>query len=718
MAGASSRPDPKPKEPGEIATDTWVLTDFEGVNQQSPRMAIGNNQFSWLENLIPIGPGKLNPILAPGAAIITLAESGNPSYSVNFNVAGVDWVFAVWSNSGNGWVVKKDGSTSTKIFSGTLTSGQTAATQWNDLGLLIVDVVKGYYDWNITTANTLTNLSGTITFPANVTATYPLAIIGAGAGTPQITDAGGGTGATIGYSATLTLNSSGVPLGTNVTNGGSGYAVGDTIQFSSGTVQTNPLAPASQQNQPTVFNVTSVSSGAVTGLAVANPGYYAATVASGAQVPSSNTTTTSGAGTGCLITVNTINGWSATSPFVITLGSGYVTPVVKLKVNGVYVTVSPTAPFDIGTSGTLLGSAIAVYAGRVWVAQSRSISYTDINSYNSFGYAGGAFTINDAWLHKNINALFAANNYLYIWGDTSIDVLSGVTVSSTTGLTSFSRVNITASVGTAQPNSIFAYGQAVAFANTQGFWLLSGATPTKVSDDLDTLAQQINYAVPIYGGQVTVQNVLCTAWLFTFSDIFIQGTYGAPVTRQLLAIRFKNRWWFATQILAGNTLALGAMNEIPTGDQSLLYGWAGPTLYPIMQGTTLQSWIQQTKLWDFGAPILSKQAVLAGVGVFFNGSTSQGITATIDNENGRSITVSWKLPFVYVVWINNSNVIVPWTNNYGAQVQWTGTYQGYVFARAPANIGDSKYLGMTLRGGSNVLSLALNAIEYKKARRW
>lgn len=133
----------------------FVLREFQGMNTLNSRDTIDDNEFYWCENAIPVAPGSLYPVPGPSAALTTIAgETGEPSYTVNFNVNGTNYDFVVWSNSGNGWIVNLTTFAATKIITG-LTSGQTAATQYSNQGLLIIDPT-GYWDWNITTANTLT----------------------------------------------------------------------------------------------------------------------------------------------------------------------------------------------------------------------------------------------------------------------------------------------------------------------------------------------------------------------------------------------------------------------------------------------------------------------------------------------------------------------------------------------------------------------------------
>lgn len=688
QTGVLTQPDNKQRQKGERESITAVLRDFGGVNLQSPRETIGDNEFAWLEGLIPIGPGNLSLVMGPGAPIVTLAESGAPTFTEQFDVAGTAFVFAVWANTGDAWVGPALTSVGwTKIASSKFTSGQTAAVQWNNLGLLIVDPVAGYYDWNITTASTLTNLSGQVYNPVLVpqAGLNPTTV-------PALTvaDTGAGAGATVGISITCFTAAIAAP--------GTGYLAGDVLQFTGGALTTNPAAPLSDINKPTLLTVTAVGGGGtVTGVSFLSQGFYQ-------TVPGNPVAVTGGAGTGATFTAN----WQFTTPFMITPGVGYVAPF--LKIAGV-----ASGLITFTSSGTVLGTAIAVYVNRVWIAIKRTVQFTDANSYSSFGNSGSAFTINDSYLVNNITALFAANNYLYIFGDTSVDVLSNVVV--TAGTVSFSRINASASIGTgSQSNSIFAFSRAIAFANSNGFYVMSGATPQKISDKLDGLFPQIDFSAAgdkIYGVQVMIGNVLCAAFLFSFFDIFTQG----GTERAMLAIQYKSRWFFVSQTYGGTQLFLNGVVSIPIAGVQNLFGWAGSTLYPLMSAAPTENFLLKTKLWDGGAPLDDKQSINVAIGAEFLGASLPGVVVNVDTELSSAIT-TLGMQFTVVQWINNAGRIVQWTNNVGQMVQWVLGLTGYQLLRASANNGGGKYIGITVTGTVNMTKLHLLALEYTNTRRW
>ena len=688
--GVTYEEDPKGKIDKEVSAGDLVLRHFQGVNQQSPREDIEDGQFYWLEELIPIAAGNLALVRGPGALLTTVVETGAPSYAIEVNIAGVDYQFAVWSNSGNAWLINQTNGAKTAVATGLYTSGQTAATQWNNLGLVIVDAVKGLRDWNITPPNTLTNLSGQVYAPTlqNPAPTPPI-----GVPSLAVVDAGPGTGALA--LIAITASAAAVPAGFSGT--GSGYLVGDVITLVGGTLVTVGVnAPTAYLNQPTVLQVTAVGgTGNITGVSFVSQGYYY-------TQPNPNHVSVTG-GTGTLAAFDIT--WQYAAPWMEAPGQNYLAP--SLQIGGI-----ASSLITFSTTGTVLGTQVAVYAGRIWVAIKRTVQFTDIDSYSSFGGAGGSFTINDDYLHNNITVLSAANNYLYIFGDDSLDILSNVAVSSS-GLTTFSRLNVSASIGCTQPQSVFPFQRSLAFSNTSGFYVVAGATPEKISDDLDTLMASVNFNVPVYGAQIMIGKILCAAFLINFQDSFVNNP---TVTRSMLCVYFRGKWWFTSQKQAA--AGLNTLTSNPVQGVSTPYGWVGNVFYPLMAATNINNWLLKTKLWDMGAPMLDKQGLKAAIGLLTSTGFTPGLTLNVDNEN-TSLPTAVGGAYNFVQFMNNFGAILPMQNNSGQIVQFVSNGAGlYQLLIGTTNIGGGKFIGITASGTNSVAQIRLLALLGQKRRPW
>ena len=84
-----------PSQAAERFEDTkqdFPLKDFLGVNTQATRTSIKENEFAWLENVMPIGYGNGRCVPHQGSAIATI-PAVTITYMKYANVAGVDYQF-------------------------------------------------------------------------------------------------------------------------------------------------------------------------------------------------------------------------------------------------------------------------------------------------------------------------------------------------------------------------------------------------------------------------------------------------------------------------------------------------------------------------------------------------------------------------------------------------------------------------------------------------
>src|SRR5213079_1076266 len=119
-------------------------------------------------------------------------------------------------------------------------------------------------------------------------------------------------------------------------------------------------------------------------------------------------------------------------------------------------------------------TAIEVFQTRVWIANGAVVSYSGpLNGANFSGaVGGGAFTGTDSFLRNKYTAIRQANGFLYVFGDSSINVISNVQTSGSPLSTTFNNQNVDPQVGTPWPNSVQAFGRGLVFANQSGVYAL------------------------------------------------------------------------------------------------------------------------------------------------------------------------------------------------------------------------------------------------------
>jgi hypothetical protein len=704
MAAPNTRQTPR-NMGQELPAETTTFREWGGLNVQSPRQSIRDDQFGWLENAMPIAPGNLQCMAGPTTLGVTYSTT--PVYSMTANIAGTDYAFNFFADGSATYVNLTSNASLSAASAGTFTTPTAVSysTSAGQQGILIVDPVNGYFDFGVTTPFALTSLNNQLQTVSNFTYEAP----NAGTSPTFPTNSllrflSNGAGAYAQVLVVCGITSAGVSGG----SGGTGYVAGDILTLTTGTF-----------NVAAQVQVTSVTAGAITAVAIYNPGTYTATLADGGGGVAVGPTVTpipvsGGSGSGATLTAL----MRVTSVAVTNGGRGYTSAltnaVIAAHIGGVD---KYSAYFSVSTSGVLTGAAIAVYAGRVWIASGRSISFSDVASYNSFGNTGGSLTISDSYLHDNITALYSTNGYLYVFGDDSIDTISNVTVSSA-GTTSFSRSNITSSVGTTYPQSITPYYRSLMFASATGVYSLSGATPQKISDDLDGLFTPGTFVGGLIAGVVSLYGQLCVAWTLRFSDKYTT-LYGTNVTRTMLVIFYKGKWFSASP-----GFDVGQMVSVPSGAIPALYAFSSstPTLYELFTNaaaTIKVFW--QTKLWDGGEPMADKQVVRAALGtlVAANASVARNLYVTTDTEyTSNSVPAINNAVLGGISFANDAGKALTFTNSSGGALEFYTSGTTYEFNYGTSSSGGGKYYGMSVQSFSPGIQFLLAAIETRSTRPW
>jgi len=563
-----------------------TLRDFSGVNTQAARQAIEDTEFSWLENIQPIGHGNLKSVPYSTDTGITLAATCVWMKAANLN--NVDYMMMFCSNGAAYQINLTAGYASTTIgAAGTFSASGVSFDQWNNTLIVIADPANGIFSWDGTT---LVKISGSFGITA------------------KIDNGSGGAGTIL-----------------NVTVTAGVLAIGQVI-------------------------------------------------------------------TGVGVSANTI----ITAFLSGTGGVGTYTVSNSQNVASESMTAASAAPS--------FGTAVASYAGRIWIANGRTVTFSAPGTYTDFTTTdfGGSFTVNDSTLHSNITSMIATNGYLYYTGTDSLSVVSDVRVSSSPATTLFSNINLVTTAGTNAPDSIISYYRTLWMANPSGFMAVTGSTAQKGSDKLDGVYPLISSVTKVCGGVVVINNILCLAYFFTYND---------PVAgaRPLFAIFFGKKWFFASQ---GSGLTFAASASV-SGTQTI-FATSGTKLYKCFSDTSTSiDQIVQTKFWDFGENTVSDTQVLkAGVECVIPVAPAS-MQITIDSESSSTgVNLSGNNT---QTWVNNSNIVVSWVNNSNQIVPWVVT--GYVWFRGDvSNYG--KYAGMTITTSAPAVELNAAQLQYELRARW
>jgi hypothetical protein len=361
-----------------------------------------------------------------------------------------------------------------------------------------------------------------------------------------------------------------------------------------------------------------------------------------------------------------------------------------------------------GTTGApSSGQAIAVYAGRVWIAQNRLLYYSAADSLSDFQTAdgGGNVSITDSQLRTSVQRLIAANGYLYILGRTSINVIADVYVPSGASPPTpvFTNLNVQAIIGTDQPWSVFPYNRSLMLANRYGAFALDGVTAQKISDDIDTTWQWLDFSQSISGGQFVVNNILTSAFLVKSGNDPVLG----PATR--LALWWDKKWWF------GNFGSLTYVMSAYASNVPTLFGMIGNKLYQLFSDTNSAPTSKFiTALWDLGDPISDKKVLKAGIEtqVFGNyGSAS----FNVDGPNS-SVPMNLTQFSLNLTFQGADGGTLQFTGTGGAPIYFYENGYGLIAGDAPSMF--TKYVGMSgVFYGWN-MELSMVAMDIQLTKRW
>jgi hypothetical protein len=634
-----------------------VVKQFRGVNTKANRTAIDENEFAWLENAMPIGYANIKIVPAATDANVTFANNVITLLSCNIN--NKDFILGFEEN-GRAEYVDLDGNIKANVaVAGTFSNANVSLAQWKDERILIADSNKGLFTWDGTNNVSIGSVGsiGIVNGGSGFTST-PAVIISA----PNQT---GGVQAEA--EAIITANAVSSII---LTEGGTGYTTAPTVTIAGG----------GGTGANAVAGIVTFATGTVS-VVVTNGG-------TGYTNVSNTVVTISGGGGANAVGQAIVSGGQILQVVMTNPGSGYS------NASNIAVTItggggSNATARAIINSNPLVG--VQTFSGRAWVAQGRTVTYSAAGSYSDFtSVSAGSLTLTDNTLHSNIVQLLSANNFLYIFGEDSINVFSDVRVTNT-GTTIFTNTNVSASVGTRLPYAIFPYFRSVLFMNEYGVYALVGSTTSKLSDALDGIFENIDFTTAkVTAGQVLLNNILCAAFNIRYND---NGTF-----RYLQAVFFERKWFFTSQ---GNALKL--LSSVPVVGKIKLYATDGSDLKLFYDNATanINSEISSA-LWSMGDPIRTKQALKIGIeATNKNGVVS--LNATVDNENRESPPYTLTST---IEWQNNSLQTVGWSNSSGVVIGWGTT--GYSLYKTDAQQW-GKYLGITIN--SNSPNFVINGLE-------
>jgi hypothetical protein len=646
-----------------------VYKNFKGLNTKSNRTAIDDEEFSWIENAMPIGFGNIKIVPAQ----VTFKDGGNNAISFgntvttlsNTNLGLDDYLLAFQQDGRAQYVIIDTGTVGNVGVTGTFSSANVSIAQWKNEEVFIGDPNKGLFTWDGTD---LLNVGGVgrigLTSRGSGYTSAPAVTISA----PNQTN---GTQATA--EATITANAVSSIV---VTNGGSGYTSAPTVTITGG----------GGTGANAIAQLLTFTKGAL---------YIQVTNSGSGYNPASPPAVTITGGGGANATATAIVFGNAVTEVIMTNVGNNFTSVPTVTI------AAPPTPTG-NANATVIGvpnleeiSSVATFSGRVWISTGRTVTYSSATSPTDFtSISAGAETISDSTLRGNIQYMVSANNFLYIYGEDSINVFSDVRVTNT-GDTLFTNTNVSASVGSKLKYAVFPYFRSVLFMNNYGVYALVGSTTSKISDQLDGIFPYIDFTKPVTAGQVLLNNILCAAFNF-----YLLPTFPTTTGDRFVQCVFFEKKWFVT-----SQGALRYVSSAPVGGLINLYGVTDTALFKLYGDATANVASEiQTSLSPMRDPIRTKQALKFGIEATL--TTGSTFNVTVDSESGSSPVYTLDNA---VTWYNNSGQTITWLNNSSTTIGWL-TSNGYALYKSDAQQ-YGKYLGLTMT--SNDPAFTVNTIEFE-----
>jgi hypothetical protein len=395
-----------------------------------------------------------------------------------------------------------------------------------------------------------------------------------------------------------------------------------------------------------------------------------------------------GSGSGATF-LATVSGGSVVSVAILTPGTGYKAgEIVTLGFSGGGGSAA-AATIEI-TPFAISGTAIEIYAGRVWIANGPAITFSAPGSVTDFSSAdgGGNFTSSDSFLRVAYIQLIQTNGFLYLIADSSINYISGVQTSGNPLVTTFTNQNADPEIGTPWPSTVNTFSRNILFANAFGAHVSYGASVNKISDMLDGVYN----TVPNFGGIIpsAAKAIIFGKRVWLLLLPIIDPVSGQQVNKILMWD--SKRWWSSPQ-----DVPLFYIQNQEIASVLTAWGTNGTAIYPLFQNpTTAFAKVVQTKLWDKpgGYQFVKAASRLWGLLQYYI-PISSNLTISIDNETETNAADSEVVVATAVLmnWTTQTGAVMNWTTQTGAAMVWQAAGIGVV---KPQAIGQTGVLtGMT-----------------------
>jgi len=314
------------------------------------------------------------------------------------------------------------------------------------------------------------------------------------------------------------------------------------------------------------------------------------------------------------------------------------------------------------------GTAVEAFVQRLWVVNGAQFSFSAPGNGADFSTSNGGGTTksSDGFLRTRFVNLKQSNGFLYLFGDSSINVISNVQTSGSPATTTFNNQNIDQQTGLGWRDSLISFGRALLFANPTGAYALFGGAAQKISDKVDKLFEKADFdAVPPVGFIVDLFNVQCAGWVLNTLD-------PTTDTQRTIMVLWNGAKWF----IGSQAITATFVTTAESGGTHTHHAWGndGTNLRHLFEtaSDTLAKKVQ-TKLWQGQSQLIRKTTQDVYVESADYGGTGVVLTGTLDSDTNASVAFSIT---ANLYWLNNSGGLITFVNNSSQPIQFVSSPPG------------------------------------------
>lgn len=446
---------------------------------------------------------------------------------------------------------------------------------------------------------------------------------------PTINIMGVGAGA----SATPVMNATSIAA-ISMDNTGSGYTAVPAVTIT-------PGVPGAGSGATATANVVNGSVVSIT-VTAGGSGYTSRPIVTIANAPTGGVTATAHA---------TLTATTVASVKITTLGTGYDPNTTSVQFQGGNGSASAVLyAMPTGVKGTDCES----FQSRLWIVDGTNLYVSAPQNAVDFAAAdGGLITQSvDPDLRQAYKAVRQSNGFIYLYGDSSISVASGI---QSNPVASLQLSTVDAQVGGIYRDSIYPIGRSLVSVGPNGVASIYGGTVKKESDKIDRVFQNANFTnqVPCSAAAIVFGRLIYFALVNSF-DITTN------VQRTFLICWDGQKWFFSSQ---EKSLTFITTQEI--NSQITAWGTDGTNFFQLFaQPSMVLSKKALSKLfWGRSPGAFKRSMIFTGVADPQPQGTTRRVEIVIKSDSYDNDTEV--LPFTLnnvLSWVNNAKQHVYWVN--------------------------------------------------------